>query len=353
MTTQDSATPNPSAARWQNEMVALLAEIEAARTPAAEARVLARVAGLDPDPQRFLVERMTEQESPEAAACLDALAAHPATPDAARAQARGALSALAERGIAVPATGVETYHAGWVQQGRERGEQIMLLGWRLADGRIEGLVFLLDWRGDGLKDFYRTRDLGDAEWRELVEHNAKKGAPLTEIALAEGRALLEEALADGRRFSRPVPREYRLAQALVTRRIIDVAALPTTPRQYVSPDLTPIAVVEAYIQALHFRDCLLAWDLLAPEHPARAPERSAGVELLRRHLKHGPRRLPDAQVAIEGESSAAGAERTSVLAEGQEETVDKTGRRTRHPVRERYHLRRTPDGWRITAIAAL
>jgi hypothetical protein len=353
MSTDNSAASHPTAARWQHELAALLAEIEAARTPEAGARVLARVAGMAPDLQRFLVARMTEGESPEAAAFLDALAAHPATPDATRAQARGALVTLAERGIVVPATGAESFHAGWVQRGRERGEQIMALGWRLANGRMEGMVFLLDWRGDGLKDFYRTREIGDAEWHELVEHNGKKGAPLTDISLAEGRALLEEALAEGKRFSRPVPREYRMDQALIARRIFDAAELPAAPRQYVAPDLAPDAVVEAYIQALHFRDYLLAWELLAPEHPTRALGRAEGVETLRRTFKHGPRRQPDARVTPEGEPSAAGRERATMLAEGQEESVDRTGRRTRQPVRERYHLRQTADGWRITAVDAL
>ena len=358
MTSHDSGKIDRSIAGWQEELDALLAAIEAAQTPEAahtpeaEAAVLTRVARLDPNLQQFLVDRMAEQESADAAAFLDALASYAETPGATRERAHAALGALAGRGIAVPVAGAESFYAGWVQRGRERGEQIMILGWRLPDGRLEGLVFLLDWRGDGLKDFYRTREISDTEWRELVEHNGRKGAPLTAISLAEGRALLEGALAESQRFSQPVPREYRLAQALIQRRILGATELPVAPRQYVAPDLDPLAVVDAYIRALHYRDYLLVWELLAPEHPTRALGRAEGVDALRRQLKRTPRRRPDAQITFEGEPPTAAQERASALAEGEEESIERSGRRVRQPVRERYHLRRTTDGWRIAAITA-
>jgi hypothetical protein len=339
--------------RWQGELVALLEQIEAAQTPEAEAAALAQVARLGPDLQRFLVERMAEHETPETAAFLEGLAAQPATPAPVRDQARAALARLGEYGVAVPAPGVERFYAGWVQLGRERGEQIMILGWRLPAGRLDALVFLLDWRGDGLKDFYRTREMSDEEWRALLEHNGRKGAPLTEITLTEGRALLEEALAEGRRYSRPLPREYRLSQAVVERRVLDSASTPDGVRQYVSPDLDPVALVGAYLQALHYRDYLLAWELLAPEHPLRgAGPRAEAVEALRRQLKQAPRRRPEAAATPEREATADD-QTASVLAEGAEETTEQRGRRVRQAVRERFTLRRTADGWRIAAIERL
>jgi hypothetical protein len=349
-----TGTGNGAAGPWQDELIALLAELEAARTPDAEADVLTRLAGLDPELQAFLLERMAEQQSPEAAAFLALVAAHAATPSGMRDRAQEALAALARKGIAPPATGEESFYAGWVQVGRERGEQIMILGWRLADGRLEALVFLLDWRGDGLKDFYRTREIDDAEWRELVEHNGQKGAPLTAISLAEGRALLDEALAEGKRFSRPVPREYRLAQGLVRQRVLDAAPAPETPRPLVTPDLDAEAVVAAYTRALHYRDFALAWELLAPAHPARvSPSRADGVEALRRAHKHTPRRRSEVSTSAEGGQSGAEADRAIVVAEGQEEVVEPSGRRVRRPVRERHALRRTGDGWRIEGIERL
>ncbi len=350
MPTDDPTTAQDAA--WHEVLSALLAELEAATTSEAQAGVLAHVATLDPDLQRFLIANMVAQATPEAAAFLGALAAQPRAPDAVRTQAHEGLMALDARGITAPPTGHETFYRGWVQQGRERGEQIMILGWRLADGRLEALVFLLDWRGDGLKDFYRTREISGQEWRELVEHNQQKGAPLVEIALGDGRALLEATLAEGKRFSRPVPRDYRLAESLIGQRITTAAEPPATTRQYVNPELEPAAVVEAYIQALHHRDYLLVGELLAPDHPARAPERSAAVEALRREWKHAPRRRSDASVTPEAPPEATG-EQARVVAEGETEKVEPNGRRVRQPVRERYHLRRTDDGWRITAIETL
>lgn len=344
----DQATIN-----WQQALATLIAEIDAAHSPEAEAAVMTRVAALDPGLQSFLVERMAEQDSPEAVAFLEALAALPATPDAVRAQAQLGLAALAKRGIVAPAAGTEHFYAGWVQQGRERGEQIMLLGWRLPDNRLEGLVFLLDWRGDGLKDFYRTREISDAEWQQLVEHNGQKGAPLTAIELPEGRALLEAVLAEGRRFSRPLPREYKLAHPVIERRVLAATALPAKPRQYVTPDLEPAAVVVAYVEALHYRDYLLAWELLAPAHPMRGSGSQAeAVDAMRRELKHAPRRRPDVTTTPD-QSPPSASDTVRLVAEGDEEQVERGGRRVRQAVRERYTLRRMPDGWRIGAIERL
>ena len=338
---------------WHEALVGLLAEVDAARTPEAEAGVMNRLASFDPELQMFIVERMAEQESPEAAAFLAALVTHPAASDAVRARAQAALVTFAEHGITPPPSGSDTFHAGWVQASRERGEQIMILGWRGSDGRLEALVFLLNWRGDGLKDFYRTRELNDAEWQQLVEHNGQKGAPLVAITLEEGRALLEDALAEGKRFSRPVPREYRAATSLIQRRILDTPPPAAIPPQRVSPELDPPAVVEAYIRALHYRDYLLAWELLAPDHPQRqANGRADGVDALRREHKHAPRRRPDAVTSWDEKAEGSG-DATVVLAEGEEEIVESSGRRVRHAVRERYSLRRSSVGWRITSVERL
>jgi hypothetical protein len=355
MTPADPQDPqHTGTSAWHEELMALLGELEAAHTPEAEASVLTHVTSLDPDLQAFLIERMTEQENPEAAAFLASLAAHPTTSGDVRTRARAGLATLAERGITPAVLGAEAFHTGWVQNGRERGEQILILGWRLPDDQLEALVFLLDWHGDGVKDFYRTRELSEAEWQELVEHNGQKGAPLVEISLAEGRALLEEALAEGKRFSRPVPREYRLAQSLIQRRIFDAAPLPAAPRQYVSPDLESVAVVEAYVRAMHFRDYLLAWELLAPGQPARGSEvRAEGVEAMRREHKHAARRRPDVSATREVEPGSDDAGQAVVLAEGEEESVEPGGRRVRRAVRERYTLQRTPDGWRIAQVERL
>jgi hypothetical protein len=350
-TTPPDETPDD----WPERFAALLAELEAANTPAAEARVMAGVATLDPTMQQFLIAQMAEQGTPEAAAFLAALAAHPETPAAGRAEARAALARLGEQGVTPAAVAAEAFHTGWVQLGRERGEQIMLLAWRLGAERLEALVFLLDWRGDGVKDCYRTRDLTEPEWAELVAHNGEKGAPLAEITLAEARALLLAALAEGKRFSRPVPREYRLAQGLIQRRVLEATDAAPPARDYLTPDLDPAAVVTAYIAALHYRDYLLAWALLAPEHPARAGTTpAAGADALRQARKHSPRRRPDATTTPAPAPKGANASDSAIVsAAGEEERVEPNGRKLRTPVRERYTLRRGPEGWRIAAIEEL
>jgi hypothetical protein len=353
MTTPNSSSSNTPT--WQFDLTDLLAEIEAATTPAAEARVLTRLTGMDADFQHFLVARMAEQTNAESATFLAALAAHPGTLADVRAAARAALDRLADQGIHSAATGQEEFYTGWVQQGRERGEQIMILGWRLPDTRIDACVFLLDWRGDGLKDFYRTRDLTLEEWRELVEHNGKKGAALAEISLAEGCALLDEALAEGKRFSRPVPREYKLAHDLIQNRIFDATPPADRARPFLAPDLTAEAAVRAYVAALHYRDYLLLYELLAIDHPASvAGSRAEAIEALRREHKHSPRRREDVRTTLLPTPTSSGdvAEAT-VDAEGEEELVEPSGRRTSHPVRERYALTRTSAGWRIARIERL
>lgn len=331
---------------WLDQLDALTAEADGEGDAVHEQQLLDQLAQADPDLLLFLVEQVAAQETPQAAAVLEMLAASGAAPEAVRARARAAVDELAGKGITPPPPGTERFYAGWVQQGRERGEQILILCWRIPAGALEALVFLLDWRGDGLKDFYRTRGMTDAEWRELLEHNGHKGAPLVEVSLAEGRALLDAALAESRRFSRPLPREYKREASLLDRRVFHAVASATEPRSFVSPDLSPEDVVSAYVAALHYRDYTLAAGLLAPEHPYRAGQTmSEAAASLHAALKHAPRRREEVQTQRVSES---GAETVSVSAEGSEVRVEPNGRRIETPVRERYTLRQLSHVWRIT-----
>ena len=339
-----SQTPRPD---WIAQLDELLALLDSPQ-PGHEAALLDRAVALDPDLLAFIVGQVGEQASPEAATFLELLAAHPQTPEAIRTTARQGRDALTERGVTPATPGQERLLTGYIQQSRHRGEQIMLLGWRLPSGGVEALVFLLDWRGDGLKDFYRTRPMTDAEWHELVAHNAAKGALLAEILLPQARILLESALAEGRRFSRPVPREYKIEGRVVARRVLSAEPAPVLPSG-IPPDLGPEEVVAAYIAALHFRDYALAALLLAPDHPRRAGRtlEETGAEL-RAQGKGAPRREAAAQVTArtpvgEGDVTAR------VEALGVAVAVEPTGRRLRHDVCEEYTLRRVADGWRIAA----
>lgn len=359
----DTSSPSPTG--WIEQLDALLSLLGDETRPGDEAEFLRRLTTLDPDLLAFLVEHIAEVDSPQAATVLEVVAAQPETPESVRERARGARDALAERGILPTPPREERFYSGWVQQGRERGEQILLLGWRMPGGVVEALVFLLDWRGDGLKDFYRTRDMQEAEWRELLAHNGDKGAPLTEITLNEGRALLEAALAESKRFSRPAPREYKLESRLVERRVLEGGAgasspddLLTVQEALIAPDLSPEQVVSAYVAALHHRDFALAVSLLAPEHSVRAGQScDAALTALRTQLKHAPRREEQVHVTAPSEGAAIATGQTAgegdevaVEAHGAEVAVERTGRRVRTEVRERYTLRHSGGRWRIQSI---
>ncbi|MGZ3637437.1 MAG: hypothetical protein ACXVCX_06310 [Ktedonobacterales bacterium] len=358
-----SAPPNS----WIEQLDTLLSLLGDDTNAGDEAEFLRRLTTLDSDLLAFLVERIAEEDSPQAATVLEVVAAQPETPESVRERARAARDALAERGITPTPPGEERFFSGWVQRGRDRGEQILILGWRMPDGAVEALVFLLDWRGDGLKDFYRTRDMQEAEWRELLEHNGGKGAPLTEITLAQGRALLEAALAESKRFSRPTPREYKLESRLIERRVLESggALAPddelAAQEALIAPDHSPDEVVKAYVAALHHRDYALAILLLAAEHPLRAGQsRDAALAALRTQLKHAPRREEDVRVTSrsDGKEPPAGqtdaeADEAIVEAHGAEVAVERTGRRVRSEVHERYVLRRSANGWRILSSTPL
>lgn len=345
------AQPVPSP-EWIGQLDELLSALQEERTAESEEQLSVRLAALDPELLAFLVAQVGEQRSPEAAGFLELVAAQAALPAHVRAQARAGAGALAEQGVTPAAPGAERFVGGYVQRSRESGEQIMLLGWRLPAGSIEALVYLLDWRGDGLKDFYVTRHLPDEEWRQLVEHNAAKGPELAEIGVPEARALLEASIAEGRRFSRPLPREYKLTHSLSERRVLSADMPPAPPRSYVASGLEPEAVVGAYVAALHYRDVALAAELLASDHPARAgktPEETAAV--LRADQKQAPRREESADISRD--SAGDDADMAVTLATGQEVTVEKTGKRVRRPVRERYTLGREGGEWRIRTIERL
>lgn len=342
---------------WLQQLDEILSLLEAQPEAEQDKQLLSRVAALDPDLLAFLVEQLVGQQSPEAAALFDRLAAQPTTPEPVRERAKAALDTLAQQGIRPPKPGEESLYAGHVQEGRERGEQVLALGWRLPDSSLEAMVFLLDWRGDGLKDYYRTRSMTDAEWRELIAHNSTPEAPMVELRLPEAKALVEAAIAESRRFSRPLPREYRLDAALVDRRLLHAveATAADTLRSFITPALSPEAVVRTYVAALHYRDYALAALLLAPDHRLRRERTLAdAAEALRLELKHAPRREREveARLTAPNEDHPEDASETSeveVETEGAEILVERSGKRKRQPVHETYRLRKLSQTWKIIA----
>lgn len=334
--------------QWLSELDEALARVDQDAGGEQDREVIAHLTSLDPDLLAFLVAHFAEQDSPQAAETLEALSLHPETPATVREQASAGLRAMEERGVTACAPGTERFIAGWVQQGRERGEQILMLCWRVPAGDYEAMVFLLDWRGDGLKDYYRTRRMREAEWLQLVEHNRGKGVSLVEVGVEQARALLSASLAEGRRFSRPLPRDYKIDATVIERRLDPSHPSSATLPSYIAPTLSPEEVVGAYISALHHRDYLLAALLLDVAHPLRA-ERSIEetAEELRAQYKRAPRREPTATVS-RLETPDERSDRAVVEAEGAQVIVEKTGRRLRQSVHERYTLA-YQGTWRVVS----
>lgn len=331
---------------WLQQLDELLASADATSDAEQESVLVDRLLAADPELISFIVGQFAEQDSAQAAELLEMIAAHPKVPASIRAQSRASLDEMSSRGVKAPAPGTERFVAAWVQRGRERGEQILIAGWRLSGGTLEALVFLLDWRGDGLKDYYRTRHMNDTEWRQLLEHNGAKGASLTEITLADIRSLLEASIAESKRFSRPMPREYKVDSGLIERRIFHASEPPQSVPALVSPSLSPEQVVSAYVAALHYRDYLLAVELLTSEHPIRAGRSvRAAAESLRAQLKHAPRRDESVTVTVLQSS----ADEALLRAVGTQVVIDRMGKRLREEVSEQYVLRREGEEWRIAA----
>lgn len=250
----------------------------------------------------------------------------------------------------------ERFLTAYVQRSREHGEQILLAGWRLPSGAIEAFVFLLDWRGAGLRDFYRTRSISDDEWRTLVHHNAGKGAPMVEIALGEAIALVQAALAESARYSRPAPREYKLESRAIERRMPPALAAPASSVVWIGADLAPAVVVEAYIAALHHRDYTLAAELLASSHPLRAGRTpQEAVAAVRAAYKSAPRREERVRIELPDDTDRTeeGTVRVTLIAVGEQVATEPGGRRVRTTIVERYQLVRVRADWRIAEVGPL
>lgn len=336
------------------EWLQQLDDILTASTGDAEAdeALVARVLELDPDFLQFLIDRVSEQETSQSAGFLAALVAQSAAPEAIREHARIALDTLEQQGIHPPISGEEQFYAGYVTESRERGEQIMLLGWQMPDSTIEALVFLLDWRTDGVRDFYRTRSMTLTEWQQLLAHNSEKGGSLVTISPAEARTLIEQAHEVRKRFSRPEPREYRLERQVIERRLFDgIVARPMT-RTFLPVALSAEEIVRAYTNALHHRDYTLLAMLLAEDNVLRnGHELNETIANLQAQMKHQPRREEEAVIVTEADSpDGHDSARTRFTVEGRAISVEKGGKRRAVPVRESVTLVLEPDGWRILSV---
>jgi tetratricopeptide (TPR) repeat protein len=205
-----------------------------------------------------------------------------------RKEARRALVRLRSAGIApdfsVPA--IETppsqqpsraFYAGYVSQTREQGEVQVALAWceNQAAGDVRGLVFLLEFWRDGVKDFFLT-DLTTAK-RFDQDYSHKKQIAVAPCTVAQARQLVQEALSINTWRKTSLPGAYKTHYLTIRELLLDApiseeeeeAVAREGDRPWIARDLEPDEVVGNFLGAWSFGDYGLAYDLLADDHPAR------------------------------------------------------------------------------------
>ena len=163
---------NDSAQAWIQQLDGVLSNITSSAADEVPLSLGEQLSSLDPQLLRMVVESAYTTSSPEAAALLVLIASQTGIDQTIRETARSYANELLHTGAEESIPAEDEFVAASIQQSRHEGEQILLTCWRIPDGRLEACVFLLNWRGDGLKDYYRTRGLAEPEWQQLREHTA-------------------------------------------------------------------------------------------------------------------------------------------------------------------------------------
>jgi tetratricopeptide (TPR) repeat protein len=202
-----------------------------------------------------------------------------------RKEARRALVRLRSAGIApgfsVPA--IETtatqrqrpFYLGYVTQTREQGEAQLALAWyeNQAAGDVRGVVFLLEFWRDGVKDFYMT----DVTTTRRFQQDFAKNHAVVACSLAQARQLVQEALEINTWRKTPLPDAYKrhyptIRDLLLNSAIAEEeehAVLQEGDRPWIAQHLEPEELIANALGAWSFGDYGLFYDLLADEHPAR------------------------------------------------------------------------------------
>ena len=348
---QGSLMMNDSAQVWIQQLDGVLTNLTSTAPDAVSQSLGEQLSSLDPQLLGMVVENAYTTASPEAAALLELIASQSGIERTVRETARKYATELSHAAAAQSLSTDDQFVAASVQESRHDGEQILLTCWRVPDGRFEACVFLLNWRGDGLKDYYRTRGLSEPEWLQLREHTEKKGPALRDVTPAECKALLLAAQAESQRFSRPSPREYKVDKSLIARRILRDDVPSDDSHVHTPVDLPAADVVRAYIAALHHRDYSLAGELLAQTHPMRAGKSLAeATDQLRQTLRHSPRREPATLLETLTTDLSNHVTAIRVRAESAETVIQPGGRKVTAPVRETFVLVHEDLGFRIESI---
>src|SRR5579885_3379651 len=209
-----------------------------------------------------------------------------------RKEARRALVRLRSAGIApefsipaatTPASQQESraFYRGYVTQTRQEGEVQLALAWyeNQAAGDVRGLVFLLEFWRDGVKDFFMTDITTAGRFDHDFGRRVRSGeqAPAIPCTLAQARQLVQEALSINAWRKTSLPGAYK-THALTIRELLleapiseeeEEAAAREGDRPWIIRDLEPDEVVGNFLGAWAFGDYGLTYDLLADNHPAR------------------------------------------------------------------------------------
>ncbi len=207
-----------------------------------------------------------------------------------RKEARRALVRLRSAGIApgftVPPDEAapqrqRPFYLGYASQTREEGEMQLALAWyeNQATGDVRGLVFLLEFWRDGVKDFFMTDVTTARRFQQEFSKNSRSGeqAPVVNCSLAQARYLVQEALEINTWRKTPLPDAYKLHYPTIRDLLLNAAipeeeeqaALQEGDRPWIAPTLEPEELVAHALGSWSFGDYGLFYDLLADEHPAR------------------------------------------------------------------------------------
>lgn len=173
------------------------------------------------------------------------------------------------------------FYRGYVSQSRDQGEIHLALAWyeHPTTGTVRGMVFLLEFWRDGIKDFFMT-DLITAKRFEREYSRTGRTSEQTEIVpctLAQARRLVQEALSINDWRKTPLPDEYKRHYPTIRDWLLnaeisedeELAVASEGDRPWITPNLEPEEVVTNLLGAWVFGDYGLVYDLLADEHPAR------------------------------------------------------------------------------------
>ncbi len=173
------------------------------------------------------------------------------------------------------------FYLGYVTQTREQGELQLSLAWyeNQATGDVRGMVFLLEFWRDGVKDFFVTDVTTARRFQQDFSKRNRAGEqlPIVTCTLAQARQLVQEALSINTWRKTPLPDAYKRHYTTIRDLLLDAssseeeeqAVAQEGHRPWIAPDLEPEELVANALGAWSFGDYGLFYDLLADEHPAR------------------------------------------------------------------------------------